>query len=116
MLYIIFAIFLGVAILGVATGICLVRLQNWARTSALVWGGVSFVYGAFGLLVIPHVQLPPNPTPGASPVLRWLILFYFALQFFVGVWWLILFNRTATILQFANRATPAEADLPQEPG
>ena len=98
------AICLIVSIFGVVTGAGLLRLQNWARISALVWAGVSAFFSFFGILIMSVMPFPT--TPGASPEflagLRWGMALVYSLPLCIGIWWLILFNRAAIRLQFAN--------------
>ena len=98
------AICLIVAIFGVVTGVGLLRLQNWARISALVWAGLSTLFSFFGVLIMSLMPLPA--TPGASPAflagLRWGMTLFYSLPLCIGIWWLILFNRAAIKSQFSS--------------
>src|SRR6266571_1745412 len=98
------------AIFGIATGIGLILLRNWARISALIWGGLCVFFGAVGIPMAFFIPLvPPENVPNLSAdgmqAVRWILLFFYGLPLIVGIWWLILFNRKTVKAQFAATAT-----------
>ncbi len=98
------------AIFGIATGIGLILLRNWARISALIWGGLCVFFGAVGIPMAFFIPLvPPESVPNLSAdgmqAVRWILLFFYGLPLIVGIWWLILFNRKTVKAQFAATAT-----------
>ena len=100
------------AIFGIATGIGLIRLRNWARISALIWGGLCVFFGAVGIPIIFFIPLvPPENVPNLSAdsmqAVRWILLFFYGLPLIAGIWWLILFNRKTVKAQFAATTTSA---------
>src|SRR5216683_363897 len=108
------------AIFGIATGIGLILLRNWARISALIWGGLCVFFGAIGIPVAFFIPLvPPESVPNLSAdsmqAVRWILLFFYGLPLIVGIWWLILFNRKTVKAQFAATATPLDPAVPQKP-
>src|SRR5260370_23830152 len=87
------------SLFGIATGIGLIYLRNWARISVLIWGGFSVFFGLIGIPIAFLMQFPPNPNSPALPresmqAVRWLLLLLFGITRLVCVWWLMLFNRT----------------------
>jgi hypothetical protein len=108
------------SIFGIATGIGLLRLRNWARISALVWAGISFFFGLIGIPIALFMSLPPTVNspgvPGNFPVLfRLILLGIYGAPLAVGIWWLILFTRKPVKEQFLRTATPVDLSLPQKP-
>jgi hypothetical protein len=99
---------------GIATGIGLFFLKNWARISILVWGGLSIFFGAFGVAIAAFLPMPVQPeTPGVNALAFRVFLFgFYALPLGVGLWWAILFTRRAVKEQFSRAAAPATVELP----
>jgi hypothetical protein len=85
------------SIFGIATGIGLIYLRNWARISILVWAGVFAFFGAVG---IPFAFLLPKFTPLNAPqppdsgqhLVQGILIFTYGFPLVIGLWWLILFN------------------------
>ncbi len=107
------------AIFGIATGIGLILLRNWARISALIWGGLCVFFGAIGIPVAFFIPLvPPESVPNLSAdsmqAVRWILLFFYGLPSIVGIWWLILFNRKTVKAQFAATTTSAASGQTQK--
>jgi hypothetical protein len=114
------AFMMGVSIFGIATGIGLLLLRNWARISILIWGGLSVFFGVVG---IPFAFLMPlsEPAgtaqlpPGTMRMIHVMLSIIYGLPLAVGTWWLILFNRKTIKAQFAGTTPPFDAALPQKP-
>ncbi len=110
----------ALSLFGIATGIGLILLRNWARISVLIWGGLSVFFGVIGILfafLLPTIP-PASPAElpeGGQQLLRWILLFLYGMPLIAGVWWLILFNRKAIKAQFAGVAASADTVLPQKP-
>src|SRR5216684_2447898 len=107
------------AIFGIATGIGLILLRNWARISALIWGGLCVFFGAIGIPIVFFIPLvPPESVPNLSAdgmqAVRWILLFFYGLPLIVGIWWLILFNRKTAKAQFAATTTSAASGQTQK--
>jgi len=105
---------------GVATGIGLILLRNWARISLLIWAGFSVFFGVIGIPIaffLPFVSAPNAPDLPAESLLwvRWILLFVYGLPLLFGIWWLILFNRRTVKAQFARAADSADSGLLQKP-
>jgi hypothetical protein len=116
-LEIMFTLFLGVAIFGVATGAGLIRLRNWARISALTWAGVCAFFSAFGILIVSMAPFPapPNIPPHSMSIFRGVALFVYGVPLLVSVWWLILFNRNNIKAQFAGQNIAGDPFRRQKP-
>jgi|HubBroStandDraft_1064217.scaffolds.fasta_scaffold44255_2 hypothetical protein len=95
---------------GIATGVGLVNLRSWARTSMLIFGGLLIFFDLPGLVIVPFIPmaaqngLPSNFVLGVRVVME---IFYAALAA-LGGWWLYFFNKKAVRAQFANDAAPAD--------
>ncbi|HEX4545097.1 MAG TPA: hypothetical protein VH110_01970 [Candidatus Acidoferrum sp.] len=108
------------SVLGIATGIGLLLLRNWARFSVLIWGGFSVFFGGVG---IPIAFLAPFlQPPGAAPLsaesvrlVRWMMLVIYGVPLTAGIWWLILFNRKSVKAQFSGPVASVNVGLPQKP-
>jgi uncharacterized membrane protein YvlD (DUF360 family) len=95
---------LGFAAWGIATGVNLLRLREWARISMIVFSGLLLVMAVPGLLMmlvmpIPTPQAPAMPSGEAMPpmehlmaVVRVGMAVLYALLALLGGWWLYLFN------------------------
>lgn len=104
------AFMICLSIFGIAIGISLIRLRNWARISVLTWGGLSVFFGVFGGAFALFMPIPPQPDVPNLPVrfthlFRLIILFMYGLPGAVGVWWLILFTRRGITTQFAGASS-----------
>jgi len=111
---------LALSIFGIATGIGLIYLRNWARISVLIWGGFSVFFGLIGIPIAFLTQFPPNPNSPALPAesmqaVRCILLVIYGIPLLIGVWWLILFNRKTVKAQFASRGESADQGLPRRP-
>jgi len=105
---------------GMATGIGLFYLRNWARISILIWGGFSVFFGAIGIPIAYLTTFSANTTTPALPAdsmqaVRWILLFIYGVPLLIGIWWLILFNRKSVKAQFAGGRESAQQGLPQKP-
>src|SRR6266852_3556874 len=104
---------LALSIFGLATGIGLIYLRNWARISVLIWGGFSVFFGLIGIPIAFFTQFPPNPSSPALPAetiqgVRWALLGIYGIPLLIGIWWLILFNRKSVKAQFARQGESAD--------
>jgi hypothetical protein len=99
---------------GITTGIGLLRLQNWARISIIIFAALLTTYGVFSGLsavLFTMVRLPQSPgmDPAAMVFVRAFMVTFTAIQLGIGIWWLIFFNREKVRDQF--RRSPALATL-----
>jgi hypothetical protein len=114
------AFMMAVSIFGIATGIGLFFLKNWARISILIWGGLSVFFGVVGIpfAFLMPLSEPPGAAqlpPGAMQMMRVMFLFIYGLPLAVGTWWLILFNRKSVKAQFTGTTPPSDLGSPQRP-
>ena len=105
---------------GIATGVGLLYLRKWARISILTWGGLSVFFCGVGMLVFSLMPFPPNPnspelTPESMPGVRLFLVLVYGLPLLIGVWWLILFNRSSVKAQFAGSGLPGDPSVPSKP-
>jgi hypothetical protein len=111
---------MGVSVFGIATGIGLIRLRNWARISALIWGGLCIFFGGLGIPIASLMTLAPPPNApnlpsGTMQTLRWFMVFVYGVPLIVGIWWLILFNRKSIKARFSGTLISSDAALTQKP-
>ncbi len=112
---------LGLAGWGIATGINLLQLREWARISMIVFSGLLLVMAVPGLLMMLVMPLPIPPAsavpPGeAMPPLAHLMTAvrigmatFYGLLALLGGWWLYFFNSRPVREVFRNPTTPAAA-------
>ncbi len=90
------------AIWGIASGIGLLRLKNWARISTIVFSVILILMSVFSGLITVLVPLPN--ASGADPAVmagfRLVMGLFWAALFSVGVWWLVFFTRANVKAQF----------------
>jgi hypothetical protein len=106
---VVLVVWLAVAVFGVATGVGILRLKNWARISALVWAGLS---ASLCSVILLFSLVMPLPTPtGQQPIslfaVRMILIAFYSTPVAVGIWWLILFTRPRVRAEFLG-ASPAE--------
>jgi hypothetical protein len=105
---------------GIATGVGLIYLRNWARISILIWGGLSVFFGVIGIpIAYLSLSSPPTNVPNLPPesmqTVRSLLLLIYGLPLLVGVWWIVLFSRRSVKAQFAGTLVSADPSLPRKP-
>jgi hypothetical protein len=103
----------GLGALGIATGIGVLRLRQWARISILVFAGIIAVmcFLAAVLMAFAPFPTPPNPTMSASAMRTFLVIVYIV-PCLIGIWWLVVFNKRATKDAFAAGARPGHSRVP----
>ncbi|MFI5092529.1 MAG: hypothetical protein WCE50_02920 [Candidatus Acidiferrum sp.] len=113
---------LGMAcgIFGIAAGIGLFLLRNWARIATLVWAGICFFFGLIGIPVALFMSLPATSNSPGMPgnfvlVFRLILLAIYGAPLAVGIWWLVLFSRKSVKEQFLRTAAPVDLSVPQKP-
>ncbi len=104
---------LGFVAWGVATGVGLLNLREWARISMLVFSAIMVLFSLIPLLIFAFIPIPQPQ--GAPPNLVLFIrigvgLFY---GFFValGAFWIYFFNRRAVRQQFKTPAIARPAGV-----
>jgi hypothetical protein len=95
---------LGFAAWGIATGISLLQLREWARISVIVFSGLLLVMAVPGLLMMLVMPLPIPPASAVSPgdstiplehlmtAVRVGMAIFYVLLALLGGWWLYFFN------------------------
>jgi hypothetical protein len=95
---------------GIASAVGLLRLQNWARLSFAIFGGLLafFSLSSAGGLVLGAIALPSTLPPNVSPGLfRAIVLVFAALSvigFAIAIWWLVYFNCASVKAHFGAEA------------
>lgn len=121
--------FFGLAILGLFTGVGVLRLEKWARISALVWSGITAAICALIVIFSVFVPLPAAPNAPSTPAnfltyARAATAVFYGCPLAIAIWWLILFNRKKVADQFVASGIsgtldpsgfPIEASAPSEP-
>ena len=108
------------SVFGMATGIGLFYLRQWARISILIWGGMSVFVGLLGISIVFLMSLSPTPpaldlSPEGIQAVRWILLIVYGMPLPIGIWWLVLFNRQTVKTQFGGPTVAVAVDLPQKP-
>jgi len=100
----------ALAALGIATAMGLLRMRAWARTSILVFAGITGVVSLMAGVATTVVPLAPTPNApaGVASTIRWVIVGVFAVPLLTAVWWLVLFNKQSTRDAFARGAPPSK--------
>lgn len=107
------AMYGGLAAWGIATGIGIVKLQPWARISAIVMSALVIfgcVMGMAGIFVgmsalKGDTRFPPN----FATIMLIAVFVVCAIPAGIAIWWVILFTRKRVALEFAARGLVAEA-------
>ena len=123
---VIMAIFmLGLAAWGIATGINLLQLREWARISMIVFSALLLVMAVPGLLMMLVMPLPTPPLPAVPPgeaippiahlmaAIRIAMAIFYALLAVLAGWWIYFFNSQAIRELFRNPATSASDAAPE---
>jgi hypothetical protein len=88
---------------GIASGIGLIRLRQWARMSMLVFSGIMIVFCLIPMVIIPFVPLPPQSDTLPSNfglVFRIGVVAFYGLFVALGAFWLYFFNKRSVKDQF----------------
>jgi hypothetical protein len=99
-------LFAALAMLGVATGVGVLRLRPWARVSILVFAGIMSAVSLMAGVMMAFIPLPSTPNVDASVLnaMRPMLVGLYVVPFLIGVWWLIQFNAKSTKAAFASQA------------
>jgi hypothetical protein len=115
---------LGFAAWGIATGVNLLHLREWARISMIVFSGLLLVMAVPGLLMMLVMPLPTPPVPAvpngeAIPPLEHLMTavrifmaVFYALLALLGGCWVYFFNARPVKEHFRGSATTASTGAP----
>jgi len=108
------ALYLALGVWGVASGIGLLRLRQWARISILVFSGILLVFTVPALLILPFI---PMPSTAGMPDDFGLIIkvgmgaIYGSIAA-IGVGWLYFFNQRTVSDQFRRLSGPGSTEPP----
>ena len=97
---------------GIATSVGILKLQPWARISAIVMSALAIfgcVCGGLGLALVPTILKSDSRLPSgfvAVMMAVWAVILLIPLG--IAIWWLILFTRKRVVLEFATRGAAAE--------
>jgi len=108
-----FSIFLyaAFAVWGMASGVGLLLLRQWARISMIVFCSILLFFAVPALVIVPFLPMPP--TPGAPS--NFALIFKVGMSVFYGIFaaiggaWIYFFNRRSVKDQF--RSPAEEFDL-----
>jgi hypothetical protein len=115
---------LGLGGWGIATGVNLLHLHEWARISMIVFSGLLLVMAVPGLLMMIVMPLPTPPVPAVPngepiPPLEHLMTavrigmaVFYALLAILGGWWVYCFNSRPIKEQFRSSGAPAATWMP----
>ena len=108
------ALFAALGVWGICTAVGIFRRRGWARISILVFAALLAFMGACAVLGVLVMPLPSPPGASARVIenARWGIVASYGALALIGVWWLVLFNRGAAKLYFAEREPACESARP----
>ncbi|HEY6444110.1 MAG TPA: hypothetical protein VIY66_12305 [Candidatus Acidoferrales bacterium] len=88
---------------GIASGVGLIRLQQWARISMLVFSGIMIFFCLIPMVIIPFVPLPPRSETLPSNfalIFRIGTVAFYGLFVALGAFWLYFFSKRSVKDQF----------------
>jgi len=90
--------------IGIASGIGLLRLRNWARISTIVFSVVLICISVFPAVLILFMPFPTQPDQSLDQstitVVRLVLSAFWVSQAALGVWWVVFLTRRSVRLQF----------------
>jgi hypothetical protein len=97
------AVFTALSGWGIATAIGIFTRRGWARISIIVFAALLTLMSAGGALSVAVMPFPPAPglDPSIMTTVRLGIVAFYAVLTGIGVWWLVLFNRSGARNYFA---------------
>ena len=105
------AMYVGLAAWGIATGIGVVKLQPWARISAIVMSVLAIagcVLGWASFFAVSNLLKTDNQLPqNFGTIMLAIVSVMFAIPAGIAIWWLVLFTRKRVALEFATRGGAA---------
>jgi hypothetical protein len=99
---------------GIASGVGILRRQEWARISIMIFSGIMLIFTLPGLLMIPFIPMQP-PAQGNLPSALFTgikigIGMFYALLSALGAWWLYFFNKKGTREEFKQPAADSTGE------
>lgn len=94
--------YLATAAWGIASGVGLLNLKEWARISTLIIGALLAFFCLVSLLFALIIPLPQDPSvpPATYAAVRGFIALVLAVPVGIGAWWLFYLNRKAVKQEF----------------
>ncbi len=107
----VFLLFSGFSVWGIATGAAIFRRRAWARISMLIFAGLLLFFGATGVLIMLFAPLPAagDADPHAAETVRRTLAAFYGVIALAGSWWLLLFGGRQARVYFAENGTAAAA-------
>ncbi|HKS81900.1 MAG TPA: hypothetical protein VJR23_10390 [Candidatus Acidoferrales bacterium] len=109
----------GLAGWGIATGVGLIRLRNWARISMIVFSVLLVICTLVPALLFMFVPLPiPSNAKDPEMMARIMTMMRVVIEGFglglaaLGIWWLYFFAKQSTRAQFAGGSYGAASAAP----
>jgi len=104
---------LGFAGWGVASGVGLLNLREWARISMIVFSAIMVFFSLFPLLVLAFMPIPqpPGTPPNFMLFIRVGIGLFYGFFAALGAFWIYFFNRRSVREQFKRGASVEAATL-----
>jgi hypothetical protein len=116
-------IFVLAAVWGIATGVGLLKLREWARISQLLFAGLIALIGVSSAMLMLAIQLPvpvndPHPETAAHvlQITRFIIAIFYGGLAALGIWWLYYFTRRPIRDEFRTRLGASVAVVEGLPG
>jgi hypothetical protein len=110
---------LGCAAWGIATGVGLLRLREWARISQIVFAALLALTGLASIAVIAFIPMPvppndrnPELTQHVFQFVRIGISVFYGGLAALGAWWLFYFNKKSIREEFRGRVSLTIAAAP----
>ena len=91
------------SLLGVATSIGLLCLQEWARKAAIFLATVPVLGCAMLVLLRPAFVLSPREPNEQNPLLLGILIYLLVILVPISAWWLILLTRASVKGQFQEK-------------
>jgi hypothetical protein len=111
----IFCLFIAaLAAWGITTAVGLFRLRHWSRISILIFSGLLAIFGPLSAVTFALAPLPETPgaPSGFVPIVRAIVISFYAVMTLLGVCWLIYFTRPSVRLQLgAEESRPGSRPL-----
>lgn len=112
MMFVMAGLCLAFSAWGTSTGIAILLRRRWARISILVFAGLLAFLGAGSMLIMLFVLLLAAIQSKPIDMVGWAAAALYAAATALGVWWLVLFNRSRSKEYFAAHGPVGEHARP----
>ena len=117
-------VFFGFGGWGIASGVGLIQLRQWARVSVMIYAAILLFVSVIPAIVLCFIPLPvasnSNVPPSFMSIFRVVIVGFYVLLAALACFWLYFFNKKSVKAQFVVESGPPDsprADLaPGRPG